>query len=118
MPNKIPWEDLKAFAEARGLRQAILFAWDGERTHAVTWGLSVADADQAAAGATALKLDWGWPKEAAEARPSRVQGLIDICRDLERVGIELEAVGLDSRLPMLMDLAKRAHEALEAAGIK
>jgi hypothetical protein len=73
MPNRLPIKDAKDLAERRGLRQVILLAWDGERTHCVTYGVSVEDCDQAAQGGEKMKRVMGWPNW--EAQPSRVKRL-------------------------------------------
>ena len=73
MPDRLPIQDAKEIAHRRGLRQVILLAWDGERSHVVTYGKSVEDCDQAAQGGEKMKKLMGWPNW--EAEPSRVKKL-------------------------------------------
>jgi hypothetical protein len=73
MPDRLPIQDAKEIAHKRGLRQVILLAWDGERSHVVTYGKSIEDCDQAAQGGEKLKKVLGWPNW--EAQPSRVKKL-------------------------------------------
>jgi hypothetical protein len=73
MPERLPIQDAKEIAQKRGLRQVILLAWDGERSHVVTYGKSVEDCDQAAQGGEKMKKLMGWPNW--EAQPSRVKKL-------------------------------------------
>lgn len=61
MPEQLPIQDAKELAIRRGLRQVILMAWDGERSHCVTYGASIEDCDQAALGGERLKQALGWP---------------------------------------------------------
>jgi hypothetical protein len=74
MPRRIPIKAAKEFARAYGLRQVILCAWDGERTHVVTYGASVEDCDRAAQGGDRIKAALGWP-ETLNTVPSRVAAL-------------------------------------------
>jgi hypothetical protein len=73
MPDRLPIQDAKELAHKRGLRQVVLLAWDGERTHVVTYGKSIEDCDQAAQGGEKMKKLMGWPNW--EAEPSRVKRL-------------------------------------------
>lgn len=75
MPKRLPINDLRELANKRDLRQVILMAWDGERTHVVTYGRSVEDCNQAAIGGNKLKEAMNWPKELCDAEPSRVKKL-------------------------------------------
>lgn len=70
---RLPIQDAKAIADKRGLRQVILLAWDGVRSHVVTYGKSIEDCDQAAQGGERMKKIMGWPNW--EAKPSRVKAL-------------------------------------------
>ncbi|HEY1753699.1 MAG TPA: hypothetical protein VGG29_20750 [Caulobacteraceae bacterium] len=74
MPRRIPIAAARELAKQLGLRQVILLAWDGERTHVVTYGKTVEDCDQAAQGGDKLKAALGWP-ESLNAIPSRVKAL-------------------------------------------
>lgn len=89
MPKRIPISALKALAQAQGLRQAILLAWDGELTHVVTYGESVEDCDQAAQGGDKAKEYLGWA-DTPIVYPSRVQALMDRIKVLEARNEELE----------------------------
>lgn len=73
MPDRLPIQDAKEIAHRRGLRQVILLAWDGQRSHVVTYGKSLEDCDQAAQGGERMKKLMGWPNW--EAQPSRVKKL-------------------------------------------
>ena len=83
MPKRLPIQDAKEWAKRRGLRQVILLAWDGERTHCVTYGVSIEDCDQAAQGGEKMKKVMGWPNW--EAQPSRVKRLVAALERADRV---------------------------------
>ena len=74
MPKRVPIKAAKEFAKSQGLDQVIIAAWDGERTHIVTYGKSTEDCDQAAQGGDLIKKALGWPEE-ANSLPSRVKKL-------------------------------------------
>lgn len=74
MPRRIPIRVLRELARAQGLSQVILLAWDGKRSHVVTFGETVEDCDQAAQGGDRMKAAMGWP-ESLNALPSRVKAL-------------------------------------------
>ncbi len=74
MPKRIPISTAKEVAEKHDLRQVIVAAWDGERTHIVTYGTSVEDCAQAADGGNLIKKALGWPKH-LKAEPNRVSKL-------------------------------------------
>jgi hypothetical protein len=59
--KKLPVTAAKNVAEAYGLKQVILMAWDGELTHVVTWGQTQDDCAMAAEGGNYLKEKMGWP---------------------------------------------------------
>ena len=61
--------------------QVILLAWDGTRSHVVTYGKTVEDCAQAAAGGNMLKQRWGWPE--CNDQPSRVKKLQAEIEDLK-----------------------------------
>ena len=75
MSKRIPIKAAKQIAAEYSLKQVILLAWDGERTHVVTYGKSVEDCDQAAQGGNTIKKLFKWPKELCNAEPSRVRKL-------------------------------------------
>ncbi len=74
MPKRIPINQAKAFAIANDLKQVIIAAWDGERTHIVTYGDTVEACEQAAVGGNKIKKALGWPAD-LNAEPSRVTEL-------------------------------------------
>lgn len=74
MPKRIPIAAASTFAKAQGLKQVIILAWDGERTHVVTYGQTAEDCDQAAQGGDKIKAALGWP-ESLNTAPSRVRTL-------------------------------------------
>lgn len=86
--KRIPIKVAREVAEKTGSRQVILLAWDGARTHVVTYGVSVEDCAQAAAGGNLLKKKLGWPEElmAESARIKKRKAEIEIVRQkmLER----------------------------------
>lgn len=82
MPAKIPITAAKRVAIEHACRQVIIMAWDGERTHCVTYGNTVADCDQAAQGGNRIKAALGWP-ETLMAEPSRVKKLKSRIKELE-----------------------------------
>jgi hypothetical protein len=60
--KRIPVSTAKRVADKMGLRQVILIGWDGTHTHIVTYGKSIEDCAQVAAGGNMLKEKWGWPE--------------------------------------------------------
>jgi hypothetical protein len=80
--KRVPIKVARDVAKANGFRQVILCAWDGDRTHIVTYGVSVEDCAQAAQGGNRIKEALGWPKD-LRAEPSRVQKLQDEIVDLK-----------------------------------
>ena len=75
MPEHFPISAAKALAKAQGCSQIIIAAWDGERTHIVTYGDTVEACDQAAQGGDKIKAALGWT-DVPMALPSRVQSLL------------------------------------------
>jgi hypothetical protein len=75
-------DDAKRLSETSDLRQVIIFGWDGARTHVVTYGKSVVDSAQAAAGANVIKRGWEWPDDTI-VEPERIQALHDRIAELE-----------------------------------
>ena len=62
-PRRIPITTAKAVVTKHpDVKQVILLAWDGERTHVVTYGKTHRDCEQAAAGGTEVKCNLGWPE--------------------------------------------------------
>ncbi len=86
MPKRIPTTTAKAVSEKHSdVTQVILLAWDGERTHVVTWGKSVEDCAQAADGGNSVKRLFKWPEELCKTEPSRVKKLKDRIAELEQL---------------------------------
>lgn len=90
MPKRIPVQAAKDVAKAHGCRQVIIAAWDGERTHVVTYGVNTEECAQAAEGGNKIKDALGWP-ESIHAEPPRVKALKDKINDLEA---RIESVSL------------------------
>jgi hypothetical protein len=67
----------------------ILLAWDGARTHIITYGRSLEDCDQAAHGGNRLKKHWGWPNSLHDF-PPRVKRMQAELRALRAKVKELE----------------------------
>ena len=76
MPKHFPISAAKALAKSQGCSQIIIAAWDGERTHIVTYGDTVEACDQAAQGGDKIKAALGWT-DVPMVLPSRVKQLLD-----------------------------------------
>lgn len=87
--KRLPIRIAREVARENGLRQVILCAWDGERTHVVTYGVSTEDCAQAALGGNKIKDALGWPTD-LRAEPSRVRGLMGEIEKLTARVLELE----------------------------
>lgn len=61
MPDHMPVDIARVISEAHDCRQVIVVAWDGLRSHVVTYGASDSDSDQAAEGGNRIKAALGWP---------------------------------------------------------
>jgi hypothetical protein len=73
MPKRIPIAAAKRIADEHGCSQVIVLAFDTEgRTHVVTYGRTLKDCEQAAAGGNKMKQVMGWPEELCQAKPARV----------------------------------------------
>lgn len=48
MPKRIPIAEAKRVAQAQDCKQVAIVAWDGERTHVVTYGVDKQQCAQAA----------------------------------------------------------------------
>lgn len=81
MPQRIPVKVASDVGQKNQCQQVILLAWDGALTHIVTWGKTVEDCAQAAAGGNFLKQKFGWPE--CNDQPSRVRKLEARIRELE-----------------------------------
>lgn len=82
MPKRLPIKALKDLAKEQGLSHAILFAYDGELNHVVTYGQAVEECSQAADFGNELKKVLGWP-ETLRAQPSTVERLQNRIKELE-----------------------------------
>jgi hypothetical protein len=74
MPRLLSIKAARDIAARYELKQVILLAWDGIRTHVVACGKSEEDCDQATPGGDWMRKALGWP-ESMNAEPSRVQAL-------------------------------------------
>lgn len=54
MPKRIPITAARRLAEEQKCQQVIVLAWDGERTHVVTYGINPTHCKQAAQGGRKL----------------------------------------------------------------
>lgn len=73
MPKRIPIAAAKRFGQEQECRQVIVVAWDGERTHVVTWGQTLADCKEAANGGNFVKKALGFPEADCKAEPARAK---------------------------------------------
>lgn len=64
-------------------RQVIVVAWDGERTHVVTFGHTADDSDQAAQGGNFVKTALGWPEQLCNTESPKVTELRRRIAELE-----------------------------------
>lgn len=83
MNTRIPITSAKEVATKYDLTQVIIVAWDGEKTHVVTYGKSITDCDQAARGGEFIKKALGWPQELWRTEPPRVKRLKQRIEELE-----------------------------------
>lgn len=83
MPKRIPITAASSIAKTHGCRQVIVVAWDGEKTHVVTYGVSQEECGQAADGGNLVKRALGWPESLCSAEPSRVVKLKTRIKQLE-----------------------------------
>ena len=73
-------------AKLSGYQQVIIFAHDGENTIVTTWGDTPERSAQAAAGANAIKKQWGWPDDTI-AESAKVTALVALVEKLARVHV-------------------------------
>jgi hypothetical protein len=94
MPKRIPISALKQFCNELGLNTAVLLAYDGERSHVVTWGQSLEQCDVAARTGNKIKQLLGWPDHLMDD-PPRVKKLKEKIAELEeKIGqLEEQLVG-------------------------
>jgi hypothetical protein len=73
--KRIPVKAARKIADEYGQSQVILITWDRVtgKTHVVTYGRTVEDCKQAAAGGNAMKRFMGWPEELCNAQPARAR---------------------------------------------
>lgn len=99
MPKRIPISSLKRLCNEQGLKLAVLTAFDGNRTHVVTYGKTAEDCAHAAAFGNDLKEKMGWPEELCKAQPHRVKKLKERISELEtQVAMLEEIVSLDKAI--------------------
>ena len=70
MPSEFPIDALAQLGKEQGLRMAVMVAWDGKRTHVVTWGDDAAQSVHAASGGNFVKEALGWPDDLCRERPA------------------------------------------------
>jgi len=83
MPKHLPVSDVRELGKKHALKQAILLAWDGERSHVVTWGITQEDCAQAAEGGNKLKAALGWPDDMCRDEPSALKKVRARNKELE-----------------------------------
>lgn len=96
MPDSIPWEAAGEFAAVYECRQVIIAAWDGRKSHVVTFGKSPSDSDQAAQGGNLLKQVLGWPDQLCEDVSPKVKAL-----EADRDRLKAEAASARASLDLL-----------------
>lgn len=111
MPKHIPILAAKDIAKAHDCRQVIVVAWDGERTHVVTYGVTDEECLQAAEGGNRVKKALNWPASPCTAEPHRVVKLKARIADLEASNGALQANAVQYRR-MIADLEGRIANAL------
>jgi hypothetical protein len=109
MPTSIPIKAAQAFAIANDCEQVIIFAYDGQNTHVVTWGDTVEHSAQAAAGANKIKASWNWPAE-FQAESAKV---LELERRLEIAETEIARL---SSLKQLDPFVIHVVEKIEISG--
>ena len=85
----IPVLEAREIAHTCGMRQVIIFGWDGEQTHVTTYGKSDVDSAQAAAGANMIKRGWEWPTDTI-VEGAKVQALYNRIAELEQELADLD----------------------------
>lgn len=97
--KRLPIKAARDVAKGYGLSQVILAAWDGERTHIVTYGTTVEQCAQAAMGGNKIKDALGWPKD-LHAEPSRVLAVEQAAFQRGvKAGLERAAQEMDEAYP-------------------
>ncbi len=110
MPHSIPWSVAQEVAEAQDCRQVIICAWDGQRTHVLTYGKSVDDSDQAAQGGNFVKKALGWEERLCLDQSPGVVRLRTVLIELIDKVEQLESC---RKIPSLMQVAHEARRALD-----
>lgn len=109
MPKRLPIKSAADFGQKHQCTQVIIAAWDGERTHIVTWGRTLAECKQAADGGNKIKDALGWPKD-LHAEPSRIAEV----RKSERVKVATEVLAMTDGYEWEDDILQRiANRILE-----
>lgn len=80
---EIPIKNTEAFARANGLTQVIVFGYDGEASHIVTWAEDVGASDTIATAANMLKAALRWP-EITQVESAKVIALRARIAELEK----------------------------------
>ncbi len=70
---RIAIQEAKNISKKYKLPQVIIVAWDGTKTHVVTYGRTLKDCEQAAQGGNFVKKALGWPEEHCHATPARIK---------------------------------------------
>jgi hypothetical protein len=88
--KRIPIAAAKAFAKQHRLKQVVIMAWDGAQMHVVTYGGSIVNSAQAAAGGNFLKKALGFPDGACHAVPAKV---VRAGARMQRQAAKIQVVG-------------------------
>jgi len=110
--KRIPIAAAKAFAKQHRLKQVVIMAWDGAQMHVVTYGGSIVDSAQAAAGGNFLKKALGFPAEACQAIPAKV---VRAVARMQRQAAEIQVVGKIRRknMPRMIRTAAEYKKAFD-----
>lgn len=78
--KRIAIKSAKTFCNENKCKQVIIFAWDGERQHVLTYGNTPENCDQAAQGGDKLKKILGWTgvKKQYPSRLKEIKKKIDL----------------------------------------
>lgn len=81
----VPVAAARAIAQQFDKDQVIIVAWDRAhgREHVTTYGKTIEECAQVAAGGNLVKQALGWPESACNAEPSRVRALKKRIEELE-----------------------------------
>ncbi len=118
MPKRIPIKALKDLSKEQGLTHAILYAYDGESSHVVTYGKNAEQCSQAADFGNKMKKGLGWP-ESLQQQPSRVRKLQDQNRKLldalKRASSCLVCASINDPVEIVENTLKIVEQALKEA---